>query len=116
MRFLLSLLLTALTAYIFGIFLDWWSVALAAFLVALVYPQTAGKAFFSGFLAIFLLWGGMAFVMDIRNDHILATRMSQLIAQSSSPYLMVIITAVLGGIVGALSSLSASLLRKRKTS
>lgn len=115
MRFLLSLIFTALLAYLLGIFLDWWSVALAAFIVALIYPQSAGKAFFSGFLAIFLLWGGMAAVMDVRNDHIMSTRMSQLILQSSSPYIMVLITAVLGGIVGALSALSASLLRKRRT-
>lgn len=115
MRFLLSLIFTALLAYLLGIFIDWWSVALAAFIVALIYPQSAGKAFFSGFLAIFLLWGGMAAVMDVRNDHIMSTRMSQLILQSPSPYMMILITAVLGGIVGALSALSASLLRKRRT-
>ncbi|WP_343703026.1 hypothetical protein [Chitinophaga sp.] len=114
MRFILSLLLTALLGYILGIFLDWWSVALAAFVIALLYPQPPGKAFISGFLAVFLLWGVLATVMDVRNDHILATRMANLILQSPSPGLMVVITAVLGGIVGALSALSASVLRYRK--
>ncbi len=114
MRFILSLLLTAVTGYIFGIFLDWWSVALAAFLIALLYPQSPGKALISGFLAVFLLWGILATIMDARNDHILATRMANLILKSSSPGTMVVITAVLGGIVGALSALSASVLRYRK--
>lgn len=114
MRFILSLLLTAALGYILGIFLDWWSVALAAFVIALLYPQPPGKAFISGFLAIFLLWGILATIMDTRNDHILATRMANLILKSPSPGLMVVITAVLGGLVGALSALSASVLRYRK--
>ncbi|WP_119080215.1 hypothetical protein [Chitinophaga alhagiae] len=114
MRFILSLLLTAVLGYILGIFLDWWSVALAAFVIALLYPQPPGKAFLSGFLAVFLLWGALATVMDIRNGHILATRMANLILQSPSPGLLIVITAVLGGIVGALSALSAAVLRYRK--
>lgn len=114
MRFILSLLLTALLGYVLGIFLDWWSIALAAFVIALLYPQSPGRAFCSGFLAIFLLWGILAIIMDTRNDHILATRMGNLILQSPRPALMVVITAVLGGIVGALSALSASMLRRKK--
>lgn len=114
MRFTLTLILTAALAYLLGMFLDWWSIALAAFAVALLLPQSPGKAFFSGFLGIALLWGMMAGIMDLRNDHILATRMSKLILQSATPFAMVFITAVLGGIVGALSALSASVLRRKK--
>lgn len=114
MRFFLSLVLTAALAYVLGMFLDWWSIALAAFAVALLLPQTPGKAFFSGFFGIALLWGMMAGIMDLRNEHILATRMSKLILQSSAPFAMVMITAVLGGIVGALSALSASVIRRKR--
>lgn len=114
MRFTLTLILTAALAYLLGMFLDWWSIALAAFAVALLLPQAPGKAFFSGFLGIALLWGMMAGIMDLRNDHILATRMSKLILQSAAPFAMVFITAVLGGIVGALSALSASVLRRKR--
>lgn len=114
MRFILSLLFTAALGYMLGIFLDWWSVAIAAFVIALLYPQSPGKAFTSGFLAIFLLWGILATVMDVRNDHILATRMADLILKSPSPGIMILITAVLGGVVGALSALSAAMLRYKK--
>lgn len=114
MRFIISLILTALTGYVLGIFLDWWSIALAAFLVALAFPQSPGKAFLSGFLAVFLLWGGMALAMDLRNDHILSGRMAQVILKSDSSTIMILITALLGGIVGALSALSASMLRGAK--
>ncbi|MGX5819057.1 hypothetical protein ACWKWU_12720 [Chitinophaga lutea] len=114
MRFTLSLILTAAAGYILGIFFDWWSIAVAAFVIALLYPQSPGRAFASGFLAVFLLWGALALMMDVRNDHILASRMGQLILQSASPALMVIVTAVLGGLIGALSALSASVLRYRR--
>ena len=114
MRFVLTLLLTATLGYILGIFLDWWSVALAAFVIALLYPQPAGKAFISGFLAVFLLWGVLATIMGSRNDHILATRMANLILKSPSPGTMVVITALLGGLVGGLVALSASVIRYRK--
>ncbi|SIN81394.1 hypothetical protein [Chitinophaga niabensis] len=112
MRFLLCLFLTALLAYVLGIFLDWWCIAIAAFVVALAFPQTPAKAFGSGFLGVFLLWGIMALIIDYRNDHILAGRMGDLILkQPGSPVIMIIITALLGGIVGAVSALSGSMFR-----
>lgn len=111
MRFLFCLLLTALLAYVLGMFLDWWCIAIAAFVVAIALPQTPAKAFGSGFLGVFLLWGIMALVIDSRNDHILAGRMGDLILKQSSPAVMILITALMGGIVGALSALSASMFR-----
>ncbi|MRG44374.1 hypothetical protein GFS24_04575 [Chitinophaga sp. SYP-B3965] len=112
MRFLFCLLLTALLSYVLGMFLDWWCIAIAAFVVAIALPQTPAKAFGSGFLGVFLLWGIMALVIDNANGHILAGRMADLILkQPGSPVIMIIITALLGGIVGAISALSGSMFR-----
>lgn len=112
MRFLLCLLLTALLAYVLGIFLDWWCIAIAAFVVAVALPQTPAKAFGSGFLGIFLLWGLLALVIDARNGHIMAARMGDLILKQASPGIMITITALLGGIVGAISALSGTMFRQ----
>ena len=62
MKFLVSIILTALLGFAAGLFLPWWGIALAAFVVALLIPQHGGLAWLSGFLGIFLLWGGLAFL------------------------------------------------------
>lgn len=111
MRFVLAILLTALLGYILGLFLPWWAIALAAFVVALVWQQRPGKAFASGFVAIFLLWGALALVADVRNEHILGNRMSELIAGSRMPWALILASALIGGLVAGMGALSASVLR-----
>ncbi|WP_341836289.1 hypothetical protein WJU16_00110 [Chitinophaga pollutisoli] len=111
MRFVLAILLTALLGYILGLFLPWWVIAVAAFLVALIWQQRPGRAFASGFLAIFLLWGILAFVADVRNNHILSNRMSELIAGTRNPWILITVSAIIGGLVAGMGALSASVLR-----
>jgi hypothetical protein len=50
--------------------------------------------------------------MSFQNGHILANRMSKLILQQENSFLLVLITALIGGIVGGLAALSGSLIRK----
>ena len=57
MKFFVSLLLTALLSFAAGLYLPWWSIAIAAFIVAALIPQSAVKSFLTGFTALFLLWG-----------------------------------------------------------
>jgi hypothetical protein len=45
MKFIVSLLLTALLSFALCLFLPWWFIAVAAFLVALSIPQKRGLAF-----------------------------------------------------------------------
>ena len=111
MRFVLTILFTALLGYILGLFLPWWAIAIAAFIVALIWQQRPGKAFISGFLAIFLLWGILAWVADIRNDQILSNRMSELIAGSRMPWVLILASSLIGGLVAGMGALSASVLR-----
>ncbi len=68
MRFLISVLLIILLAFIAGIYLPWWSVAIIAFAVALLIPQSIAKSFVDGFLGIFLLWGLLALWIDSKNN------------------------------------------------
>ncbi|MBO9154247.1 hypothetical protein ACFOTA_18675 [Chitinophaga sp. GCM10012297] len=116
MRFVLALILTVILGYILGLFLDWWSISLAAFIVAFFWQQSPARAFGSGFLAVFLLWGTLALVIDVRNEHILSSRMSELILKAGLPMVMILITGVIGGLVGGVSALSASVLRPARKS
>jgi predicted membrane metal-binding protein len=114
MRFLAALLLIALLSFIAGLFLPWWSIAIVGFLVALLIPQTIGKSFLSGFLAIFLLWGIVSFIIDIKNESMLSGKIAQLFPLGGSSILLILITALIGALVGGFAAMSGGSLRPAK--
>lgn len=112
MKFLISILLTALLAYALGLYLPWWSIAIAAFTIAVLIRQKPMWAFVSGFTALFLLWGLMSWIMSSNNDHILAQRMSMVVLKTASPVLLILLTALIGSLIGGLGALSGCLTRR----
>lgn len=110
MKFLISLLLISLLAFVGGIYFPWWIIAIAAFLVTIILRQNPFLAFISGFLALFLLWGFMAYQISLQNGHILAQKISMLIIKTDRPLMLIALTAVLGGIVAGFAALTGSLL------
>jgi len=112
MKFLVALLLTALSSFALCLFLPAWIVAIAAFLVAVIVVQHPGKAFLAGFLALLLLWGGLAWWVSANNDHILAHKIGLLLFKNGNPYLAIIATAVIGALMGGFGALTGSFLRK----
>jgi hypothetical protein len=107
MLFLIILILS----FASGFFLPWWVVAIAAFLAALFTGKTAGHSFISGFGAVFIVWIVLALFKSIPNDHILAKRISELFHLPSWQWILVI-TGLVGGLVGGFSALSGLLLKK----
>lgn len=111
MKFIVATVLTAALAFISGLFLPWWTLALTSLLVALIIHQKAGKAFLSGFLGVFLLWGGLAVWIDLKNNHILSQKIAQVLPLSGNSYLLIGVTALVGGLVAGMAALSGSFLR-----
>lgn len=109
MKFIFTLISTALLAYAGGMFLPWWSVAVAGFIAGAWLLQKPGTAFLSGFTSVFLLWAGFAFFRSQANDDILATRFAQLILKSDNPLLLVLLTGAIGGLTAGLGALAGSL-------
>ena len=114
MKFIIAILLTALLSFSIGLFtsLPWWSFAICAFIVAIAIHQKAWKAFLSGFIALALLWGLMAAYYDLNNDHFLSTKIAGVFSLGSSTLLLVV-TALVGGLVAGFAALTGSFLRKR---
>lgn len=110
-KFLVNTLLIALLCFIGGIFFPNWIIAPIAFIVSLLIPLRPLPAFLSGFVALFLLWGGLALVASAANHGILATKIASLLPLSGSPYLLILVTALVGALVGGGGSLTASFLR-----
>lgn len=115
MKLIASILLTALLAYIAGLYFPWWSLAIAAFLVALLVHQRAGKAFLSGFLGLFLLWGGLAWWIDLKNDSYLSHKVAELLPLGGNPGLLILVTALVGALVAGFGAMSGSYLRSIKS-
>jgi len=84
--------------------LPWWKVVIVTLLVGLWMPVKAWKSFIFGFLAIAVWWGSFAFFANQANGGILAMRIGQLF-NGLSPILLLLITALLGGLAGGLGAM-----------
>jgi hypothetical protein len=113
-RFTLSVVLIALSSYLLGLFLPWWSIAITSFLIILMRPMRAIKSFLAGFLGIFVLWIILALWINIRNEGILAGKIAELLPLGGNSVLLIIVTGLAGAILGGLSALTASLARTGK--
>ena len=112
MKFGISIALTVIVSFAAGLYLPFWSAGLVAFLVSVfIYPKP-GMAYLMGFTRIFFLWGALVLWIDAQNDSILSQRMASLFPLGGSSALIILITAVVGAIVGGLSALSGSFLRR----
>lgn len=108
MKFISSLLLTAILSYVLSMFFPWWTIAIAAFVVSWLIPQHGFSSFLSGFLALFLLWGIMSLLISSANHDILAHRVSELILKKDNPTLLILVTGLIGGIVAGFAALAGS--------
>ncbi|MBA2250365.1 MAG: hypothetical protein H0W12_09255 [Chitinophagaceae bacterium] len=114
MKFIVSLILIILLSFCACLYLPWWSIAIVAFIVTALIPQGAGKSFLAGFIALFLLWGGLSYWISVNNHHLLAHRVSLLILKMDNPYLLMLVTSLIGALVAGFAALTGSFLRNRK--
>ena len=112
MKFFVSILLTALLSFAACLFLPWWIIAITGFVVAFAIPQKAGLSFLAGFIALFLLWTGLSFWMSAANNHLLAHKLSLLFIKADNPFLLILVTGLIGGLVAGLGSLTGRHFRK----
>ncbi len=105
--FLITLLLSGILLN----FLPWWVIGIVAAIAALVFRTKPVFSFLAGFLGIALLWGLYAGYLDGQNESILSSQLGQIFKGLSSMGL-ILTTALIGGLVGGLSAMTGSLLRK----
>ena len=113
MKFIFAILLTTLLSFISGIFLPWWGIAIVAFLVELLINQGAGLSFLAGFLGVLLLWSGLAWWIDMKNNGILSERIAHVLPLGGNSFLLILVTGIVGGLVAGFAAMSGSFLRPR---
>jgi len=115
MKFIITTLLIALLSFVSGLYLPWWGFALAAFLVSALIPQRPGISFLAGFLGLFLLWTLLSWTMDAPNNSILSGKIAVLLPLGGSTVLLILITALVGALVGGGAALTGSYIHRRRT-
>lgn len=94
-----------------GVILPWWMVAVIAFVAALFIGKASGKSFGAGFLGVALAWIILALFKSIPNENELANRMAALF-HLPGWFWVLLITAVIGGLLGGMSAWSGMLFKK----
>lgn len=112
MRFLYSILIVAALSAVAEYFLPWWSMAVVCFLVALFMKWSGGRSFLMGFCGAGMLWLTLALLRDVANEHILSARMASLFHLPNAS-LFIVVTVVIGGLVGGLAAWTGALLAPR---
>lgn len=107
---MLLVLLIMLLAFVLNIWLPWWTIALPGLLFGYVLKPAPGKAFLAGFVALFVLWGSQTLYIHIANNGFLSSRIAEMLG-GIPPFLLILISAIIGGLVSGLAALTGSLVR-----
>ncbi len=114
MKFITAIILTALLSFSIGLFpvLPWWSFAITSIIIAIAIHQKPWKAFLAAFIAVFVLWAIIVFVIDNANQHLLSVKVATILPLGGSSFALILLTAFIGGLVAGLSALTGSYIRK----
>lgn len=109
---LIKIIAVAALAFVLAMFLPWWGAALAAFAVELLLGKEGGKAFLTSFLGIFILWLVAALYIDAQNNHILSAKMASVLPLGGSYIVLVLVSAIIGGLVAGVAGAAGVELKK----
>jgi len=93
---------TVILAYALSFVLGWPAVMVAAILTAIVFPLRKSAVFFVPFLAVFLSWLLQSFLLSSGNDFILAKRIALLLPLGGNPHVLILVSALIGGIAAGI--------------
>ena len=108
---MLLALFIAITAWLLGLAFPWWTVAIPGLIFGTLLAESGKSAFLWGFLGIGALWFIQALLAHLINDGILTTRIAELFSLPT-PILVILITVLIGGLIGGLTTLTGYLFRK----
>ena len=111
-KYILSIIVTGLIGFLAGLYMPWWGIAIAAFVVSAAIPQKPAFSFLSGFLGIFLLWEVLAWWIDNKNNGILSQKIATILPLGGSSVLLIVVTSIIGGLVAGFAALAGTYMRR----
>lgn len=104
-------LVIIIASFLLQMVLPWWVIVIISFATCGLIGKTGKIALWSPFFAIFLLWTGMALFKSIPNDNVLAMKVGEMLGVKIW-YIVLLLTAVLGAFVAAISGFCGYHFRK----
>lgn len=109
MKFVIQFVAILFSSHLLALFMPWYCIAIAAFVMGYMLKSNAN--FLAGFLAIAALWTFNAWLVDSSSTSDLGDRVADLFALQHK-FILFLVMAVVGGLVGGFAALTGSLLRK----
>ncbi len=100
---IINFISTLVIALILSQFLPWWSIMLATFITGLFISLKKTAVFFIPFMAIALFWMVYSFILSSSNNFIMAKKIATLLPLQGNPYLLILVTGLIGGIAGGVA-------------
>lgn len=91
-----------IASFLLQMVLPWWVIVVISFATCGMIGKTGKIALWSPFFAIMVLWTGMALFKSLPNGNILAMRVAEMFGLKLW-WLILLLTAMLGGIVAGVS-------------
>ncbi|MBK9329686.1 MAG: hypothetical protein IPM95_10330 [Sphingobacteriales bacterium] len=112
--FLVKVFSILLLSFLLTLFMPWYTPFIICFMVGLILSNKAGNNFLAGLLAVGIFWLAYALVLDIRNEHILSSKIALLFSQSLKTDItggvLLMITTFLGALLGGLSCMAGAMI------
>ena len=104
-------LVIIIASFLLQLFLPWWVVLIVAFATCGFIGKTGKISFWHPFLAIALLWIGVALFKSIPNQNVLASRVAEMLSLQYWP-LLLLVMAIVSGLVAGISGFCGYHFRK----
>ncbi len=112
--FLVKLAIIAILSLVLTFFLPWYTPFIICFLTGLILSNKPGNNFLAGLLGIALFWLSYALFLDIKNDHVMSTKIADLFSEKLQTEItgavLIMITTFLGAILGGLSAMAGAMI------
>lgn len=106
-QFIITILLCVLLQWYF----PWYVAAIAGFIGGLSSNVSRWLSFLIGFVAVFIVWGAYALIIDVQNASVLSTKIAVLF-KLNNVTLLLLATSIIGGITGGLGAWLGSEVKK----
>ena len=83
--------------------LPWWGILITAIITGYFIPLKKLSVFTIPFLAVFLFWLVYSYWLSNGNDFILAKKIAILLPLNGNAYMLIFITALIGGIAAGIA-------------
>ena len=111
MNFLLRVFIIFLLSYIFGFDSYWWLIVIYPITVGFIFFDNVISHFISGFLGVFLAWLTLMFQLDVATHSIISQKIANILFVYNN-IILIIISSLMGGILGGIGSVLGQLIRK----